>query len=518
MVATTLMLVVLVGRLWVTQTTELQLEDSLSFGLIAGVYLMTLVYAFWLRDGHLHEWNAWVQLGGDVVVATSLVYLTGGAESPFSFAYLIAVLAGAILFFQKGALITAGASSLAFCALVLAFQLGGLSLPFGASVLSPARLAFILASNTLAQFLIAVLAGYLSRQLHLTRGYLSASQSNLKALSALQHQILASMPSGLITCDPEGRLTYLNRAAEQILDTSARAVLGESVESLLPGMIGLGPTARRVELEAPTASGRKLLGLTASRLGAPAGSVLIVFQDLTQLHQMEQELKRADHLSALGRLSAQLAHEIRNPLAAMRGSAQMLREGPDQDATRRLVDILVREADRLHQLLEDFLRFARPVPPARRTTELDALLLETVEMMRSDPNAKRVSIETQVVPLRAKVDPDQLKQVLLNLVRNAIEAVQGDGRIRVQLENSEKGSLLRVWDSGGGIPAEDLSRIFEPFYTTKASGTGLGLSTAHSIVRAHGGHLRVSSSAEAGTEFTIEIPHEEEAGVARTGR
>ena len=493
MVATTLMLAVLAGRLWANSPTELQLEDSLSFGLIAGVYLMSLVYALWLREGQVHQWNAGVQLGGDVVVATSLVYLTGGAESPFTFAYLIAVVAGAILLFQKGALMTAAASTVAFSALVLAFQFGGLTLPFGASVLPPPRLAFVLASNALAQFLIAALAGYPSRQLHLTRGYLSASQSNLKALSALQNQILASMPSGLITCDREGQLTYLNHAAEQILETSARAVLGNHVETLLPGVIGLGPSARRGELAVPTPGGRKLLGLTASLLGSPVGSVLIVFQDLTQLHRMEQELKRSDHLAALGRLSAQLAHEIRNPLAAMRGSAQMLRDDPGREATGRLVSILVREADRLHNLLEDFLRFARPNAPSRRNTELDRLLLETVEMARSDPGANGVSIETILAPVRADVDPDQMKQVLLNLLRNAVEAVRGDGRVRVELADKGGAVHLRIWDSGGRIPREDLSRIFEPFYTTKANGTGLGLSTAHSIVRAHGGHLQVST-------------------------
>ena len=195
----------------------------------------------------------------------------------------------------------------------------------------------------------------------------------------------------------------------------------------------------------------------------------------------------------------------------------MLRDDPGREATGRLVSILVREADRLHNLLEDFLRFARPNAPSRRNTELDRLLLETVEMARSDPGANGVPIETIVAPVRADVDPDQMKQVLLNLLRNAVDAVRGDGRVRVELADQGGAVHLRVWDSGGRIPREDLSRIFEPFYTTKANGTGLGLSTAHSIVRAHGGHLQVSSSPEDGTEFVIEVPHGEEAGVARTG-
>ena len=457
-------------------------------------------------------------VAGRRVLATSLVYLTGGAESPFTFAYLVAVVAGAILLFQKGALVTAGASAVAFTTLVLLVQSGQVAPPPGGAILSAQRVVFPLVSNVLAQFLIAVLAGYLSRQLRVTGGKLSARESDLRTLANLQRQILASMPSGLVTCDVYRRVTFINRAAEQILGLEASAAVGGDVEEVLQGVTKLGPDARRVVLEVRTPLGDRTLGLTASSMDSEPGSLLIVFQDLTDLRRMEDELKRVDRLAALGKLSAQLAHEIRNPLAAMRGSAQMLMDVPEQKSARRLAEILVRESDRLSQLLENVLRFARPPPPQLQATSLRNVVLQTLEMLQGDPNLRVSGVETRLEDVQAVVDPDQVRQVLLNLLRNAMAAVAKEGRIAISLSMLAGQAELRVWDSAGSIPAGDLGRVFEPFFTTRAAGSGLGLSTAHSIVRAHGGTIRVTSSPESGTEFVVTLPATSEVRVADSGR
>jgi two-component system sensor histidine kinase PilS (NtrC family) len=235
--------------------------------------------------------------------------------------------------------------------------------------------------------------------------------------------------------------------------------------------------------------------------------MLIVFQDLSELRQAESELKRADHLAALGRLSAQLAHEIRNPLAAMRGSAQMLaQDARPEDSSHRLANILVREADRLSHLVEDFLRFARPPPPVLREASLSQLVSDTIEMLRADPLCQRVHVELELEPVLVEMDADQLRQVLINLLRNALAAAGTGGTVRVTVRRAGGRPEIRIWDSAGSIPQGNLERIFEPFYTTKPGGTGLGLSTAHSIVRAHGGAIRVSSNPAQGTEFVVGLP------------
>jgi two-component system sensor histidine kinase PilS (NtrC family) len=507
-VATTLLLVAIAIRLLARPPQAgLSAEDSLSFVVIGFVYVLTLIYGLVLRRGRAGLAAAYLQILGDLLVATSVVYLTGGTDSPFAFTYSVAVIAAAILLGQRGALIVAAVGSVAFALQALLIQQGVLRPPLGSEPLPPLRLAYQLLSTAMAQMLIAALAAYLSRQLSQAGGRLSQSQEQIRELATLQRQILTSMPSGLITCDASGAITFANHAAEQILGLGGRAGVVWHMDALLPGALQLAASSsRRHELTVDTPQGRKILGLSVTPLEGSGGAMLILFQDLTELRRMEDELRRADRLAALGSMAAQLAHEIRNPLASMRGSAQMLsQDAPADPAARRLANILVRESDRLSSLLEDFLKFARPPPPSLQTVSLDHLVGETVEMVRADPLSRGVELEVRAEPVRSAVDAGQFRQVLLNLLRNAMEAAQG-GKVRVQVESAPEGPRIRVWDSGGSIPPQDLERVFEPFFTTRDHGTGLGLSTAHSIVSAHGGKISVSSAPASGTEFVVQLP------------
>ncbi len=517
MVATTLLLGTIALRL-LSRPTDLSWEDSLSFLVIGVVYVMTLVYALWLRSGRAGTGVALAQLVGDVALATSLVYLTGGTESPFTFTYLIAVVAGAIVLYQEGALVTAAASSVAYVALAVSIYHGWVRRPSGAGSLSADRVAFDIVSTVLAQVLIAALAGYLSRQLRAAGGRLSERESDLRVLAAFQREILVSMPSGLLTCDPVGRVTFLNRAGLQILGIEERAAVGLSLDVLMPGARKLAH-ARRETLEAPTPLGLRVLGVTVISLDADGpGALLAVFQDLTALRRMEEELSRADRLAAVGRMAAQLAHEIRNPLAAMRGSAQMLAADPRAAASERLANILIRESDRLSKLVDDFLRFARPPAPSLSRCSLATVVRDTLEVLHADPLVRHSQIETALDEVETRADPDQLRQVLINLLRNALAAAGPQGSVRVSTSPSGTRAQLKVWDSAGSIPPGELMRIFEPFHSRHEGGTGLGLSICFSIVRAHEGHLTVSSSPGAGTEFVVELPRYSEDALAHPGR
>jgi two-component system sensor histidine kinase PilS (NtrC family) len=362
---------------------------------------------------------------------------------------------------------------------------------------------------------IAVLASYLAKELTAAGGRLVARDAHIRRLLTLQDQIVAAMPSGLITFDDAGRITFINPAAEMILGVD-RPMAGESIEKVLPGATQVKPSTRRAELSTQTPDGPKVLGLAVTPLQGTGGAALVVFQDLTGLRKAEEQLRTSDHLASLGRLSAQLAHEIRNPLASMRGAAQMLAdEAPPSGASSRLSGILVRESDRLARLVEDFLKFSRPAAPVFASLELFALAQETIEMLRTDPLAASVDLGLEGPRVRATADEAQLRQVLINLIRNALVAAGPGGRVRVRVRDDEGRAQISVWDSAGKIPATELGRIFEPFYTTRDGGTGLGLSTAHSIINAHGGSIAVSSSLSAGTEFVVSLP---EAHVASTDR
>ena len=248
-------------------------------------------------------------------------------------------------------------------------------------------------------------------------------------------------------------------------------------------------------------------------------ALLIVFQDLTELRQVEAELDRIDHLATLGRLSAQLAHEIRNPLAAMRGSAQLLSGDVAGGPQARLAGVIMREADRLARLVDGYLKLARPPPPQLIQCRLDQVVLETMELLRADPSFVTIRIEQQLEPIEALCDPSQVKQALLNLLRNAAAAVSAArGLIRVRVRAHDGVPSIDVWDSAGSVRAEDRHRIFEPFFTRAQGGTGLGLSTVQTIAQAHGGSISVESSPEQGTTFSFTLRSSGEPHVAHSGR
>jgi len=515
--AISLLLVVLSARLIANRTVNtLSFGDFTSFALIAISYGFTLVFGFLIRRRAVDERIAWLQVVSDVLVASAAVFLTNGADSPFSFVYLLAIIGASVLLFRRGAFAAASLSSVSYVSIVLALNSGLFGRVMGDTVRDLRQISFDLVTQLLAQWFIAVLAGYVAQQLSTTGGQLSARERDLRELSTLQLQIVTAMPSGLLTCDLKGLVNFVNPAAEAILGTQPE-VLGREIEHLLPTIRRITPNTRRNELTVTTPNGERILGLTVSPLDPTQQSLLVVFQDLTHLRRLETELHRIDHLANLGRLSATLAHEVRNPLASMRGAAQMLM-GDSKAGTHdeRLSKLIVRESDRLAALVEDYLRLASPPPPTRTRRALDNIIRETVEMLRADPEFAMTQIELRLETLFADVDEGQMKQVLINLLRNAVTASRGQERVAVRLKASGSAALLEVWDGAGGIAPEDHERIFEPFFTTTERGTGLGLPTVRTIVQAHGGTIDVASARSTGTTFTIRFPLNPEVDPAAT--
>jgi two-component system, NtrC family, sensor histidine kinase PilS len=517
-ITTTLILGVLAAQLSSAGVrAELSTADLTSFAIIAFSYVMTLGTGLMLRTNRVGTRAAWTQIIVDVLLASSVVFLTGGARSPFTFLFLVTIVGAAVLLGTRGAV--AG-----FIGAATAYGLVLASLLANQPAEAVPRLGLDVLIQLVAQLLIAVLSGYVGEQLSRTGWRLRASERDLQELTELQNEIVSAMPSGLVTCGSAGIVSFVNPAAESILGIVTSEVMGKrEIDSVLPGVREL-IVARRSELLVKTPRGTLILGLSLTPL-SHMGGLLIVFQDLTELRRVERELGEIDHLATLGRLSAQLAHEIRNPLSAMRGSAQMLVGDSAGAPGERLAKLILRESDRLAELVEGYLKLARPLPPQLVLTRLDGVVRETLELLRADPVFAGVPVEEQLGPIEALCDAGQVKQVLINLLRNAAQAISqathgARGRIRIRVSSGPEsdGAVLEVWDSAGTLAPEDRARIFEPFFTRSLGGTGLGLSTVHSIVHAHGGTVAVTSSPATGTTFSVKFVTAQGTHGAHSGR
>jgi two-component system sensor histidine kinase PilS (NtrC family) len=355
---------------------------------------------------------------------------------------------------------------------------------------------------------------------------LIAATQTLASLRALHERIVESIRSGVVTTDLQGRIYTFNTAAQEITGYQEKDVYGQEA-SILFGDISediaqslrapdTGGASPRFEANCLTAEGLRLrLGFSISPLFSEAGETtgaVITFQDLTQIRALEETSRRQDRLAAIGRMAASIAHEIRNPLAAMRGSIQMLRSEMDADSTQgELMEIILRESDRLNRIISDFLNYARPRSIVLAPIDICELLHDTFTLMRHSPEIGPDHIleeELPNAPLLAQVDAEQLRQVFWNLSRNAFQAMPKGGTLQAGVKPNPHGRLqITFSDNGRGMAPEQVERLFEPFSST-TGGSGLGLSIVYQIIRDHGGTINVRSREGQGTSISIELPRE----------
>ncbi|MGZ6126095.1 MAG: two-component system sensor histidine kinase NtrB [Myxococcales bacterium] len=489
--------------------------EALLFAIIALIYFASLVGTFLLRTRRHLGWVAHGQIAADVIAATGLVYLTGGAESIFTVLYPLAIVSGAIGLGRRGAALGAAASCVAFCVLAWGMQSGIIDPASGALdrvPLAAGRLAVVMAANLSAFLLVGALSSFLAEQLQGARSELLRSETRLEALEAIYSAVVRSIASGILTVGEDGRVTYLNPAAEHLTGLSDRASRGQPLKVLLPELAAsiIRPRERgRPEVRLRAHDGReRILGYATTPLAGGVGGLVILFQDLTGLRQMEEAVRRADRLAVVGGLAAGLAHEIRNPLASMCGSIEVLgaAKGLDEQE-RRLMQVVRSEAERLEGLVREFLSFARPLSPAIEPLDGARAVADTVELFRAEVAERGIELSARAeAPVWIQADPGQLRQVLWNLLGNAADATARGGRVEVRIASTGGQGVLEVSDNGHGIADDDLQRIFDPFFTTKERGTGLGLAIVHRIVEAHGGHLSVRSEIGRGTTFRVALP------------
>ncbi len=520
----------LLGTTIVVQWREIGSADdavlTALYMLIAATYFLTVVYALALPRFLPPKVQAYFQVAGDIVITTVVIYMTGGVESIFSFMYILTIINAGILLKMRGGMLAASMATI-FYGTLLDLHYYHYIQPYltrftftvffrAADVLNK------LLVNTGAFYLVAFLTGYLSTQAEESRLKLAAKESILARLERLNESIVENIESGLMTLGPAGEILSLNPSGERIIGMKLERVQGKPYSYVFPDLEL--PAESLLETgESPVwtmrfrhPGGQSLfLDLTLQGLRdseGPNWGRLLVIRDNTRMRQMEEEVKRVEKLAVVGELAAGIAHEIRNPLASLSGSCQMLEdELGEGEVPRRLMKIIRREIDHLSHIVNDFLMFARPRSAVQERVDLSRAVEETLRSFESQADLNSgLRLVRDIRPgVAVFFAPHQFEQVLWNLLRNGAEAMPEGGvlTVRVGKDSAVTGmGVVTIQDTGQGISPEDKDRIFDPFFTTKERGSGLGLSIVYRILEAGGGRVSVASQPGQGSLFQVFLP------------
>lgn len=507
---------------------------------LAAEYVSVAVGAVSVFLGAPRRYVQAFQLTVDIFVIAACVHLTGGLDSRFQLLYFFPLVVAAYELRQKGALYAAALSSaaiLSYTLLVAAERLTPVDVVFREGVVSNGSL---IGAHVTVSLLLVVgyVAGEMAGRLDRKARLLLHRSDELEHSRLETQSILDHMGSGVMTLDHEGVVRRMNPAASRILGIDVVALEGRRIAdglgSIMPIMVGHlmecaveGTSADRVELHIERQDASVVpIGLSVNPMRDVEGErcgVVAVFQDLSTVFRMRERVRSNDRLAAMGELSASIAHEIRNPLASIRGSVEMLQGELKLDGENaRLFELIHRESARLNRIIEDFLEYARMRPPAPRNCRLNDVISDLEDLLRNHDRIQgrdRLKVLAEDADVIVHIDEELMRQVFLNLALNGFESMGDEGELRVSVavrpHHLPPEVVIRFIDEGHGIDEENVQKIFEPFFTTKSNGTGLGLPMAHRIVSNHDGQLRVRNVDGGGAEFSVHLPL---VGVYREGR
>ncbi len=513
--------------------------EPLSF-VLGSAYFLSLIYALLYLYCEKLQWVASIQVGGDLLVVGGLIYASGGIDSPLSFLYLFVIIATSVVLPRAACYMVAAGASIIYGLLV---DLQYFNVLEPVSLFSESHVSFesgygfyIIALNIASYYSVAYLAGILAHRLRLIKEELALKDIDLKELQAFNRNIIQNMGNGLFTTDFKGRVTSINRAGEETAGSSQSEILGLACYEIFPipslrSLIkepGEYVFPKELSGQCERMDGKLIwIRMTISRLEGrdseeEGRGYIVVFEDHTAMKQMREKISQGEQMAAVGRMSAGLAHEIRNPLASLSGSIQVMQKGlPLNPTYKKLMEIALRETDRLNAIVSDFLNYSQPTKNRTSEVDLSSLVQDVVILMKNSSDYKpSVQIELEGIDLElwAMADDQQIRQVLWNLCRNGIQAMgDAEGVLKIALQwrskqdndpKIEEGLLLQVEDTGEGIPPEQIKTIFDPFFTTKDNGVGLGLATVYQIIHQNGGTIDVTSELGKGTKFSIFLPLE----------
>jgi two-component system, NtrC family, sensor histidine kinase PilS len=503
------------------------------FYLIGLVYAASLVFALTLRFVDRRPWLADLQFALDALIVSAFVYLTGGVTSIFALLYGLPIVAAALVQLRRGSLQVATLSAILYVGLVLAQYLdaaGHLSSVWAMTApetLPPVSVAlYTVAINVGAFFAVALLSGSLAEGRRRADVQLVRASAEIADLQAFNQHVLDNLVSGLATADESQYLLTFNQSAAAITGIPAGQAVGRPAADVLQlppdfvaGMVDDLKTARtrRADYQfRPPGGGVIDLGLAAAHLPLPDGSrgFLFTFQDVTDLRRLERSDRLQQRLAAVGEMAAGIAHEIRNPLASMSGSMQVLRgELALSEEQAQLMDIVLRESDRLNETIKSLLAYARPQQVALQPLDLRPVVQDAATLLRNSPEVDEghtIEVDVPDREVTVEADENQVRQIVWNLATNGLRAMRHGGRLRLFVALADRGAgeeaLFGVEDEGTGIPDDESDAIFHPFRATFSGGTGLGLAVVHRIVSDHNGRIDVQSEVGRGTRVTIRFP------------
>jgi two-component system sensor histidine kinase PilS (NtrC family) len=527
---------VVVGTLLLGSAILVQLRRPGSFPsnpfffLIGLTYALSVVYVAALGLAERRRWLVDVQFALDALLVSAFISVTGGITSYFSSLYLLPIIAASTIRFRRGALQVFGMSAALYLALVTAQYTGALPAAWHAgtptSLPDPAVAQYTVTINLLLFLLAAIVSGSLAEGLRSAGAELEVASSKIEGLRVFNEYVIDSLLSGLATAETDGRVLTFNRAATLITGIKGADAIGAPAADLLqlPAVfrerLGLLREARslRVDLEYRTGDGRTIeLGLAAATLAFPDGRAgyLFTFQDVTDLKRLERDGRLQQRLAAVGEMAAGIAHEIRNPLASMSGSIQVLRqELPLTGEQAQLMDIVLRESERLNDTIRSFLAYARPQRFAVARLDLARMVQDTALLLRNSAEVRdghSVDVDVPVEPVWYEADENQIRQILWNLATNGLRSMSAGGRLLMAARTTPGSdvageAILMVEDQGCGIPADQIDGIFQPYRSSFEKGTGLGLAIVHRIVTDYSGVIEVSSTVGSGTTVSVRLP------------
>jgi two-component system, NtrC family, sensor histidine kinase PilS len=497
------------------------------FLLAAVIYGMVLLYA--VLDRWLMGTPAFIymQLVGDALVVTAFVRITGGIDSPMSFLYLLPIAVASLLLVRRGGVALASVCFALYAVLVL-HGAGWISVARALGPTAPTeswRVSYFLIVHAVAFVSVALLASHLSERVRVQTRELDERKGTVARLQALNENIIESIHSGLLTTDLDGRVNFMNPGGSEITGRSQDEVEGTTIDDLFGLEAGCFEAARaqlkarrRFRFEryyvAPDGS-RIFMGLAVSNLqdraGRPLGYIF-TFQDLTEVYAVEQQMRLKERMEALGQMAAGMAHELRNPLAAISGSVQYLKgDLKPGGETLELMDIILRESQRLDQTIKDFLTFARPGKFAPQACDLVRLLEDHLKLLRNSrefSGAHRVETRYSADEIWCDVDANRMKQVFWNLSTNALKAMPDGGALTISVTADDPRNEVSVTFSDEGVGMDERARdgYFQPFRSAFDEGTGLGAAIVYRLVEEHGGRIDLESVPGRGTSIRIAVP------------
>lgn len=517
-------------------------ESKVLFRLITLILLLSLGYLILILKLRKPMVNAYVQLAGDIILETLVIMASGGIESPFSILYVVTIIVACNLLQKRGSFIIAGIISIVFASLIASQYLGGVrywpvSPQAGLLLPLPAFALYIIIVNFSGFFLTAILSTHLVDRIQKMDELLIDKNEEYDSLLALNDRIVNEIPTGLITTSFNGDIISINPAACEMMSVDGVEPHRKlTLDMILPtylvqSILQVGSTGligkRSLHFQKVVDSDRRWYHLEFIFWGVKEDSparIMLILNDITDQKRLEDARRKAERWSAVAEISAGMAHEIRNPLASISGSIEVLKDGLKlTQSEARLMNIVVRESDRLNGLITDFLNFAKPRPPEFALSNINALISDTIVLLHNSPSfPQNITIEPifQIDPLELEVDPNQFLQLAWNLSKNAIDAMPSGGVLTIEtrtipasIRTSDgdevvegENALISFKDTGVGMSPDMIERIFDPFTTYKRKGVGIGLAIVYRIVENHKGHIRVSSVPGEGSIFEIELP------------